>query len=103
MPLRGVLGVVGDVLNVRIRLRMLALETRHEHSALARGANDERRRSLGRDEGEAGVVQDIGVVEGNRAGEAASPHMFGESLAARVVLCGADPHAAWRFSRQAGS
>ena len=103
MRLRRILGIVGDVLDKRIRLRVLALESRHEHPALAVGVQRERHRPLGRDEREADVVQDVGRIEKHDAVEPFLARIRRELRRSLPVFRLFDLHAARSFSRQSGS
>src|SRR5206468_2642522 len=94
-----ILRVVADVLDERVRLGVLTFEARHEKAALTVGVDDERSRTLGRDEREAGVVQDVRVVEEDGAGEPAVADVLGEPAAALLVFGPADLHAARSFAR----
>jgi hypothetical protein len=63
MPLAGVFVVMRDLRHRRVRLRVLDLQPRHEHPAVAIDRKRERDRALRGDEREAGVVRDIVRVE----------------------------------------
>ena len=105
MGLRRVLGVVGNVVDARVRLRVLALEARHEHSSLSLRVENEGDRPLRRREGEACVVEDVVGVEEHGAGEASVDQLLRQPGQALLVLGLLDcqRHAARSFSRQSGS
>ena len=63
MRLRRVLGVIRDVVDARVRLRVLTLESGHQHAAFAVRTQYESDRALGGREREAGVVEDVVRVE----------------------------------------
>src|SRR5439155_16171875 len=81
------------------------LQPRHEHAAAAVCRDRHRDRALGRDEGEAGVVEDVVAVEEDGAGEAALPEPLRERVCPLLELFPAnrERHAARSLSRQAGS
>ena len=103
MRLRRVLRVVGNVLDERVRLRVFALQPRHQHASLAVGVQDERHRTLGRHKRETDVIEDIGRIEQDGPVEAELADMPGELLGSLPVFGFLDLHAARSFSRQSGS
>ena len=86
--LRRVLRIVGDMVDACVRLRVLALEARDEHPALALGVEHEGDRSLGGREREAGVVEDVVRVEEHRAGELVARRRCSASAASRCSYSG---------------
>jgi hypothetical protein len=92
VTLARVLVVVGDLLHRAVRLRVLDLEARDEHPAVPVLREHEGNRTLGRDELEARVVEDVVRVEQHRAGEPALVEPLGEVLAARREFLLRDPH-----------
>src|SRR5207248_10015225 len=94
MTLARVLVVVRDFLDRGVRLRMLELESRHEHPAASVRPEREGDRTLGGDEEEAGVVVDVVRVEDDRAIEPALFELRGEPVAPGGELLVCDLHAA---------
>src|SRR6476660_7299871 len=103
MRLARVLRIVRDLSDQGIRLCVLALQARHEHSALAVGVENESHRPFGRHERETDVVEDVGGVEQRNAVQALLARMLRELRPPLPILGLLDPHAARSFSRQSGS
>ena len=85
-----VLEVVLDPVDRRPRLGVLHLEPGHHECSQSVGADDERDRSLGRREREAGVVEDVVRVEEHDPGETRCLRLAEQDVAARAVLRGRD-------------
>ena len=86
----GVLEVVVDSIERRARLGVLDLEPGNDERPGAVGREDERDRPFGRDEREAGVVEDVVRVEEDDAGEPRCLHVLEQGIAARAMLLGRD-------------
>ena len=86
----GILEVVVDAVERRARLRVLELEAWGDERPRAVRAENERDRPLGRDEGEARVVEDVRRIEEHDTGEALGMSMGEQGVTAAGVLLRCD-------------
>ena len=86
--LAGVLEVVLDPVEHRLRLRVLDLEPGDDERALPVRAEDERDRPLGRRERESRVVEDVVGVEEDDPAQVLAPDPLEQRVAARAMLLG---------------